>query len=245
MKNEYLGFKKRRNVDVSSTAYTLYTTVQGISPYKVRTTATISVLFIIVLSSISSLHQTIFGHYITSLLLTIPMLVLFIIFYYKQFKWFIRSPFDRHQIMIFVVLWGFTIVTKLIFAMFIPTSTNPSVDSLHNMGMPFLPSSMIQTIGEDLFILAMFLIALQLVDRSTIEWKKKVSISIVIASLLFGFAHVGTYDYLTQSLLGIGLPKIFTFLMVLMTKNIVWFFIGHWANNIPFMFISLLDNNLS
>nr|WP_245341706.1 MULTISPECIES: CPBP family intramembrane glutamic endopeptidase [unclassified Rhizobium] len=80
----------------------------------------------------------------------------------------------------------------------------------------------IQLVGEELFGILPFLAVLWLcVQRLHLSRRLGILIAVVVSSLLFGAAHLPTYDWhFAQSLIGIGFARLILTLAYIVTRNL-------------------------
>ncbi|WP_162148158.1 CPBP family intramembrane glutamic endopeptidase [Listeria floridensis] len=141
---------------------------------------------------------------------------------------------------VWLIIW-LTIVTiivsntlAVIAAKFTSLASNPSVipdSSAHPAAEYFLNFStdIFQLLGEEFYAIIPFLLLLQWFTH-TFGWSRKKAILVawLLSSLLFGAMHLSTYNWnLLQSLMVIGVTRLFLTYAYLKTKNIWVSYIVH------------------
>ena len=95
----------------------------------------------------------------------------------------------------------------------------------------------IQIIGEELFRVFIFLMALYLLYKYTQNRKLSIILATIIALLVFGAMHVNSYDNMIYNLLIIGLGGFFEFYPYLKTKNVLLSIILHVLYNLTVILV--------
>lgn len=109
---------------------------------------------------------------------------------------------------------------------FFELHSNPVADEITAMsasqvGVTLLVTG-IQLVGEELFGILPFLAVLWFcVQQMSISRRWAILIALIISGLLFGAAHLPTYDWhLAQSLIGIGFARVILTLAYIVTRNL-------------------------
>lgn len=125
----------------------------------------------------------------------------------------------------FLTLVG-SIVAGFVLSMFVSFSQNPISNSFASMTTLDLVERLIPTIpqliGEELVGILPFLAVLWLcVTRLGLSRRLGIVIALMISSLIFGAAHLPTYDWhWGQALIGIGSARVFLTLAFIATRNL-------------------------
>lgn len=109
---------------------------------------------------------------------------------------------------------------------FFELRSNPVADEIAAMSAPEIATTLlvtgIQLIGEELFGILPFLAVLWLcAHHLRLSRRLGILIALVISGLLFGAAHLPTYDWhWAQSLVGIGFARVILTLAYIVTRNL-------------------------
>jgi membrane protease YdiL (CAAX protease family) len=132
---------------------------------------------------------------------------------------------------VLMVLFGFaTLLGSMamgwILQHFFELYANPVADAIAAMSATQVSAMLlvtgIQLVGEELFGILPFLAVLWLcVQHMHLSRRLGIVIAVVISSLLFGAAHLPTYDWhFAQSLIGIGFARLILTLAYIVTRNL-------------------------
>lgn len=131
------------------------------------------------------------------------------------------------QMVLFAVLTlAGSMAVALVLRQFVSFSDNPVSLQLAEMTVPELAGRLIPTIpqliGEELFGILPFLAVLWLcVTHFGLSRRTGIAIALVTSALIFGAAHLPTYDWhYGQALIGIGSARIFLTLAYMATRNL-------------------------
>ena len=114
----------------------------------------------------------------------------------------------------------------LVLQQFFELYSNPVADAIAAMSATQVSATLlvtgIQLVGEELFGILPFLAVLWLcVQRLHLSRRLGIVIAVVVSSLLFGAAHLPTYDWhFAQSLIGIGFARLILTLAYIVTRNL-------------------------
>lgn len=114
----------------------------------------------------------------------------------------------------------------LVLQQFFELYSNPVADAMAAMSATQVSATLlvtgIQLVGEELFGILPFLAVLWLcVQRLHLSRRLGIVIAVVVSSLLFGAAHLPTYDWhFAQSLIGIGFARLILTLAYIVTRNL-------------------------
>jgi membrane protease YdiL (CAAX protease family) len=114
----------------------------------------------------------------------------------------------------------------LVLQQFFELYSNPVADAIAAMSATEVSATLlltgIQLVGEELFGILPFLAVLWLcVQRLHLSRRLGIVIAVVVSSLLFGAAHLPTYDWhFAQSLIGIGFARLILTLAYIVTRNL-------------------------
>lgn len=109
---------------------------------------------------------------------------------------------------------------------FFELHSNPVADEIAAMSASQVGATLlvtgIQLVGEELFGILPFLAVLWFcVQQMNISRRWAILIALIISGLLFGAAHLPTYDWhLAQSLIGIGFARVILTLAYIVTRNL-------------------------
>ena len=119
-----------------------------------------------------------------------------------------------------------SLVIGLLLMQVMPLSENPVSDTMRGMTdaqfVSILAVTIPQLIGEELLAILPFLAVLWLcVTRVGMSRRVGIGIALLASSLIFGAAHLPTYDWnWTQSLVVIGTARIMLTLAYILTRNL-------------------------
>jgi membrane protease YdiL (CAAX protease family) len=130
-----------------------------------------------------------------------------------------------------IIFFGFltlvgSMAAAFVMSMFVSFSANPISDTFASMTILDLVARLIPTvpqlIGEELVGILPFLAVLWLcVTRLGLSRRTGIVIALFISALMFGAAHLPTYDWhWGQALIGIGLARVFLTLAYIATRNL-------------------------
>ena len=114
----------------------------------------------------------------------------------------------------------------LVLQQFFELYSNPVADAIAAMSATQVSATLlvtgIQLVGEELFGILPFLAVLWLcVQRLHLSRRLGILIAVVVSSLLFGAAHLPTYDWhFAQSLIGIGFARLILTFAYIVTRNL-------------------------
>ncbi len=137
---------------------------------------------------------------------------------------------------IFIVFVVFYFPLKILFG--IDIVDVPHVVS-QELGLLDLLFEFIQIIGEELFRVMLFLVALTVMYRYTGNRKLSVGISVLIALLGFGLMHLNSYPNVFYCLIMMGVGTFFDFYPYLKTKNVLLSIVAHFIINILIILVKL------
>jgi membrane protease YdiL (CAAX protease family) len=132
---------------------------------------------------------------------------------------------------VLMVLFGFaTLLGSMamgwILQHFFELHANPVADAIAAMSATQVSAALlvtgIQLVGEELFgILPLLAVLWLCVQHMHLSRRLGIVIAVVISSLLFGAAHLPTYDWhFAQSLIGIGFARLILTLAYIVTRNL-------------------------
>jgi uncharacterized protein len=169
-------------------------------------------------------------------LYTVPQIALFCFLFKKNFLMFFRK-IDKKQIKLLVWAGIFSFgIAIAISALLQYGFSYTAADNANTVS--FVPSDsfilIIQLLGEEVLFFSTFFFILKLF---TYTEKPQYGISICITSVLscvlFGLAHLSTYDYrIIQCLFIIGFPCFIKILLLLKTRNLWCTYTAHLAHDL-------------
>jgi len=148
-----------------------------------------------------------------------------------------------------VLTFAIAIITALILAKFIETSSNPGLHNLHNLStgeiIIFFLFSIPQLFGEEMITIIPFLGIYCLCKHYFhLSHRLSVFISLFLSCIWFSIIHLPTYNWnFIQVLGGVGIVRIVLTLAFIVTRNLWISFGAHVINDWIMFALSLLDTS--
>jgi len=169
-------------------------------------------------------------------LYTVPQIAIFCFLFKKNLLMFFRK-FDKKQVKLSVLAGIFSFgIAMGIAVLFHYGLSYTSADNANTVS--FVPSDtfglIIQLLGEEVLFFSAFFFTLKLFTYTEKpQYGISICISSVLSCVLFGLAHLSTYDYhIMQCVFIIGLPCLIKVLLLLKTRNLWCTYTGHFVHDI-------------
>ncbi|CAI8920920.1 CPBP family intramembrane glutamic endopeptidase [Priestia megaterium] len=184
-----------------------------------------------------SIKDSVFYKVLLASFYTLPQALIFYFLFRKNIRIFFRKITKKHFTLSLTIAFASIVVAMFIAGLLVYGFSQTM--TAHSEITTFSPSDIftyiIQLLGEEILFFSAFFLSLKLfTKRKEPQYVLSVWISGLIACLVFGLAHLWTYDFnVIQCVIVIGLPSIIKIVLYLKTRNL-------WSTYLAHLFYDLM-----